>query len=735
MQAFFGGPELVHFYGTSANSAARATRGVLGRNPIANFIIDETIQDPRIFDYNRRLIDGPNGKSELFKAHVYNVRLEQFLFDRSTGLEVAFNREKLDRSGFGLIRDDRYGLTVDVNPTLVNGDPNPNFGRPVMISDGFVGSRWGETETSRATLFTRHDLGKLLGGRFERVLGLNTFTAVYSREKSYSRNISSLPFYTDDDWVAVATRPRANIRDHGARSMVTVQYLGPRIDQRPLTEANIQGVQAERDLQVLQGPVTAGFFNPETKRFETRPFNIVNINHFPNESSLSAAASGQRAKAVSLVLQSEFLKSRLHTLAAWRKDTVNRFNGVFPATPTNGFLQVPYDTPLSSTPSLSAADETATYGAVLHLSEFLPKDLPLGTGLSVFYNDAENFVPASGGVNAVGGRVGNQFGTSRDYGFMVSLLENKLNFRVTWYETKQANTPIDSLNFAIGRMFPDMAELLSLPKFTGQEPYWQAYKLPPDNVLGAFGLLDRVQTIKGIRVVTGTTSTAPIVDTRDAVSEGLEMELTYNPTRNWTMIVNAAQQEATPSNTNPGARAFIAVNQPIWDSLAGEIPFEDGTTFRSRAVSSVIVPVMRNSLQDGGPLQELRKWRANFVTNYRFAEGKLRGANLGGALRWQDRVAMGFPVVLDPVLGYVPQVSRPDWGPESLDVDLWVGYQRRVFSNKVRWSVQLNVRNILEGGDPVPLRTQGRLAGEPARVAGIRATLPTTYELTNTFSF
>lgn len=731
---FFGGPQLRHLFPTGANGAARAPRGVLGGNPIANFIIDQTIMDPRIFDYNRILIDGPN-KYEDFKAHVYNARLEQLLFDRSTGLELAFNKEKRDRSSYSLIRDDRYGLQVDPNVTLVNGDPNPNYGRPLVLSDGSVSASWDETETFRATLFTRHHLGKLLGGRFERVLGLNTFTAVYSRDKTYNRNLFSLPFYSDDDWVPVQTENSPNIRDHGERSMTTIQYLGPRIDQRPLSEANIQGVQARRDFQVLQGPLTAGFFNPETRRFETRSFGIVNINPFPNVASLSAGASGQRSDAVSFVLQSEFLKSRLHTLASWRKDSLDRFNGVFPATPRNGLLQVPYDTPLSSTPIFSANDKTTTYGAMLHLSEFLRKDLQLGTKLSVFYSDAKNFVPASGGVSAVGKRVGNQFGLSRDYGFMVSLLENKLNLRVTWYETKQANTPIDANAFAIGRMFPDVATNLRRPQFTGQEPEWQAYKLPPDNVLAAFGLLDRVETIKGIRVVTGTTSTSPIVDISDAVSEGLEMELTYNPTRNWTMLVNAAQQEASTSNTGPGTREFIAINQPIWDSAAGNIQWEDGTTLRSRALSTVVIPWMRNSLQDGGPLQELRKWRANFATNYRFTEGKLRGANLGGALRWQDRVAIGFPVVRDPVLGLVPQVSRPDWGPDHLDVDLWVGYQRPVYRNKVRWNVQLNVRNILTGGDSVPLRTQGRMAGEPARVAGIRATLPTTYELTNAFSF
>ncbi|MGY8719793.1 MAG: hypothetical protein ACKVI3_18665, partial [Verrucomicrobiia bacterium] len=46
---------------------------------------------------------------------------------------------------------------------------------------------------------------------------------------------------------------------------------------------------------------------------------------------------------------------------------------------------------------------------------------------------------------------------------------------------------------------------------------------------------------------------------------------------------------------------------------------------------------------EGQPSHEIREWRANFITNYKFNDdSKLKGWSVGGALRWQDQVAVGF---------------------------------------------------------------------------------------------
>ena len=51
-------------------------------------------------------------------------------------------------------------------------------------------------------------------------------------------------------------------------------------------------------------------------------------------------------------------------------------------------------------------------------------------------------------------------------------------------------------------------------------------------------------------------------------------------------------------------------------------------------------PLNLVTLQDGaGSSDEIREWRHNLFTNYRFdADSKLKGWTVGGGARWQDSV-------------------------------------------------------------------------------------------------
>ena len=62
--------------------------------------------------------------------------------------------------------------------------------------------------------------------------------------------------------------------------------------------------------------------------------------------------------------------------------------------------------------------------------------------------------------------------------------------------------------------------------------------------------------------------------------------------------------------------------------------------------------------------------------------------------------------------------------------DFWIGYQRRIFNNKVGWRVQLNVRNVFAEGDPIVVQVQPN--GSPARVS---IPVPRQFVLSSTFTF
>ena len=82
----------------------------------------------------------------------------------------------------------------------------------------------------------------------------------------------------------------------------------------------------------------------------------------------------------------------------------------------------------------------------------------------------------------------------------------------------------------------------------------------------------------------------------------------------------------------------------------------------------------------------------------------LKRFSVGGALRWEDKGAIGYygveqlPAViteLDP--------NRPIYDKAHLYMDAFVAYRTRLWNNKVGATIQFNVRNLQEGGKLQPI--------------------------------
>jgi outer membrane receptor protein involved in Fe transport len=130
-------------------------------------------------------------------------------------------------------------------------------------------------------------------------------------------------------------------------------------------------------------------------------------------------------------------------------------------------------------------------------------------------------------------------------------------------------------------------------------------------------------------------------------------------------------------------------------------------------------------------VSELREWRWNAVTNYTFSRSsRLRGWRIGGAVRWQDKVGIGFPVYNDAAGDARIDVNHPYMGPTDLKLDGWVGYTRKLFDDKITWRLQLNVRNLLNDDDLVPV-----VAQPDGSIAAWRIPSPITFALRSTFEF
>ncbi len=236
-----------------------------------------------------------------------------------------------------------------------------------------------------------------------------------------------------------------------------------------------------------------------------------------------------------------------------------------------------------------------------------------------------------------------------------------------------------------------------------------------------------------------------VSDTTDFEAKGQELELVFNPNRRWRILANFAKQQTVQTNIAPNAKAIIAAMRPVWDELKDKPRTNYPTGFDlnsplpgsvetvgSFVTNTVYIPFATMVATEGSAAAEQRKYRANLVTNYQFSkEGFLRGWSVGGGLRWQSKLGIGYPASYKADGSVDLGIDRPFYAPAETNVDLTVSYGRKVWQDRIDWKVSLQVRNAFaSGGDLVPVTVQ-----PTGQVASYRLAPEQRFYLTNTFSF
>jgi outer membrane receptor for monomeric catechols len=229
--------------------------------------------------------------------------------------------------------------------------------------------------------------------------------------------------------------------------------------------------------------------------------------------------------------------------------------------------------------------------------------------------------------------------------------------------------------------------------------------------------------------------------TADNVSKGLEFELTYNVNKNWRIMANVAKQEAKQTNIAPQLTAFIEERLAYWKSIpaiwnglrTSNNPWGLTQTGEEHFNQFLLGSYVGYKSVDGQPSTQLRKWHGSVLTNYTFTEGRFKGFNLGGAARYLDKSIIGNPVITQVVNGTPTIVgldlAHPYYAGSYIGVDAWVGYRRKIFTDKVI-DFQLNVRDLEEGGGFRPI-----VANSDGTHAVYRIVQPRTFYLTAKLEF
>lgn len=517
----------------------------------------------------------------------------------------------------------------------------------------------------------------------------------------------------------------------------------------------------------------------------TTPVQILSAQNGDQDALTWQATKNKRdVESIAGTWQAYFWDGAVVGLFGIRRDKVKTWSLGGPlAAGTNRVDFTNYNFSNPATTYSEYSKNTTSEGLVVKLNKLVP-DHWLPINVNLYYNKSDNFQVTGPRNDVFGHPLPLPTGDTKEMGILLATKDQRFVLKINKYETKVKNannttgfatwflfgtdnfimrnaaradtyqyhlaTPgvASSANTTTGligsggwvwRYYPRPGETQADADALAASAVesWRAYVQEPavQKILSAWGFDDfsKIQTPSMSRPV------ANFQPTEDQLSKGWEFEFTANPAHNWRITFNAAQTKASRSNIGGSdLQNFIELtNTYINDPKGfGQLRTWGGDNTSSTSLlswnSNFYASYLLMKMQEGTFSNELRKWRFNLITNYDFDTGCLKGLNIGAGYRWQDKVAIGYPV--KEVSGgstsqIVFDLDNPYYGPTNTGVDFWIGYTMNL-TRKIRWNIQFNIRDLGAGKKLIPLTTQ-----YDGTVAAWGIAPSQTWTLTNTFSF
>jgi hypothetical protein len=718
----------------------------LAGDPMGRFTSSPSLIDRSVFDYRNNKLSGDYDR-EKGDFTAYGLTFEQLFFaDQSLGLELAYDRQSFNKQSRQLASSIDATLQVDINEVLMNGEPNPDYGRIFFTSFPYNSSSRQHSESMRATMFYKFNFAEKFSNSWLKHLGRHIVTGLLNRQDSdywyaggFTYTSSSSDYNTTyggsaNDYLAIGRGPWTDIH-----------YVGPSI-LGANSLADVSGVQRLTAIQTPAGGMSSYVWNKTTGQFENKTFTYLKNSDDGSYLSSGITFNRQVIDTMAGTAQSFFFNDKLVSTLGWRQDKVkiydagDNFNADFrsdPLTPRDAMtgLIIPSNYFLPDRPGFTTKQSVFSWGVVAHTPDWLEKRMPWGSSLSLHAQDSENFQPTGARYDSLLNELGPVRGSTKEYGFTFSMFDEKFVARVNWYKTNQENVGISvpTLGNVMG------LAALSVRENTPEELAAAGFQMPSQKLKDFYNWTQSSTPNSNGGYDVQLTPSGTVTEVTSYEAKGTEIELIYNATRNWRMMFNATREQSVRTGSGAALAQVIQQMLPQWGDGdgaddPGELIYTNTTrtlTLQQDAQRNIIDPFRAFYLQDGGPARELRKWRWNAISTYSFGKGSLlSGFRVGGAMRWQDKVAIGYPVEYNAdVKDYIPVVSKPYMGPTDFKVDMWIGYSLKL-TKSVDVDLQLNVKNVGNVGLLVPAA-----ANPDGKVAGYWIGEGRTYDLTATFKF
>lgn len=788
--------------------------------PYSGIYKARSLTDSSIFDFYNNLIEGKN-KREWNDFTAFNVALSQTFFNNKLGFEFAYDQQKAEWGRSNLLSDDGGVISIDTTGILTDGSVNPNAGRAMVIGGGGASGGYNterERKAWRLTAFGELDFKDLMDRESigAKILGSHRFTAMVSSQESrrdYRRWTNN---FTDESYSPAAATSVGGAK----RDVITYNYL----DDRDLSSVTSPtGLHLGRvKYSALPTTTTVRLWDNVQGAYVSYPLTIVNAGEMSDADRPYMGAQKDRrvTDSLAMVWQGYMFDNSLVPMIGYRKDSDFAYDA---GTPTGSLGIMDVNDPTWVIPNgtkdtgglhkssyNSESGQSMTYSVVAHTPKMLNQNLPWGLKASVFYSRSSNFQPDASRKDIVGTAIASPTGKTRDYGFTISALDDKIVLKVNWYKTTMMNATLSESNLANAYMigaaeaWGQRAAMKTLSGAGGDGGMTTIYGTATGGGVlrwqpaggGTVGAMDgtpgsysqaEIDAQYAIQKAStdawfsspapaafqtawsmtdyatggGSRNDANVAVTGDTVSKGVEYELTANPIKGLNISINASQTKAKRLNLAPSYIDWVEARWAFYKGPAGDIrlwgpgnwaiPENAGGTVRSKFGVEFMPNYLTARALSGADVAELRPWRFNFVANYTFqSNGFLKGVNVGGGYRWQDKQTIGYPVVnpdatsmdmTDPT-GYYHQtnpdlsasdefvdIAHPFKGPTEDSIDLWVGYERKI-TDRLNWRIQLNVRNVAGSKKLIPV------TWNPDNTPGTyRIPEPTVWTLTNTFTF
>jgi len=454
------------------------------------FYKSKSLTDTSIFNFYDNLIDGPN-KWETQDWQAYNISVTQKLFNDRLNLNVAMDHQEYE-DGQSRNFNDAF-ISVDVREYYLAYPSqytdlavlNPNAGRAFVGGAGAAGSNHSIRDAYRITLLGDIRADDFMDdGLLTDILGRHLVTGLYSSD-DYTRESRNWTRYAvDSSWSELIGQ---GTTEGGSNSGGLVNG-DQRIDTITYLSDSLKNVQSARGLrlgrimaaQSPHGSYTIPYFDSHWNATGVNPATVwQNPARSPDTGGESTFESENPENYVGYVNGSFDVRNgdkgdrdRLYTSVnkiqkkttsqaltwqgylwddtivatyGWRTDKQKQRSGASQASPTpNGVASInPALDPLD--PALGISEETSrSWGVVVHTPKAFRDKLPYRTNISLTYSDAQN-TAVENRYDFNGDPLPNQKGYTKDMGVVLSMLDDKLVFKATYYETEVKDANISSV--------------------------------------------------------------------------------------------------------------------------------------------------------------------------------------------------------------------------------------------------------------------------------------------------